>query len=227
VPSPMVTFVRGAGRCALICAAVVWMGGFGTLTVFYAAMPRQPRLPGLFDFLSATWGDGLALPLMAAALVYAALTLPPARRERVVAIISGLAGAAIGVATQVQWLRDNAPRPNWTFPRAHHFNVAGVYHAIFLVTMCAFTTALWLLIALRLAQATDVERSAIGAGGIAAGSGAVFVVLLALDGRSAAATRAGAATTAATAAGLILLPAALASAALIRWRRSRHRPRMP
>src|SRR5262249_6636403 len=130
---------------AVIGAGLVGTAGFGALAAFYAVAPYHTALPGLYQFLSATWGDGLALPVMTAALVYATSRLPVAPKEGLISIGACVAGAALGAATQVQWLSDDAPRLNWTLPRPHHFTAAGTYHAFFLTGMCGLAAALWAL----------------------------------------------------------------------------------
>ena len=175
---------RRAVLNAVVVAGAVLAAGFGALAVLYSAVPHATALPGLFHFLSATWGDGLALPVMSGALVLAISLLPGTPHELPVSIGAGLLGACLGIVTQVQWLRDASPRLNWTLPRPHHFNVAGVYHAVFLTAMCALTAALWTLVLLRFAKVPGrlaARRDAIAAGLLAAMAGMVFVVLLVVD----------------------------------------------
>lgn len=213
---------------AVAVAGVVLVAGFVTMAVFYSAVPHARGLPGLFHFLSATWGDGLALPMMSGAVVFAIGRLPGAPHELPVTITAGLLGACLGIATQVQWLRDDSPRLNWTLPRPHHFNVAGVYHAVFLTAMCTLTAALWTLVLLRFARVPGrlaERRDAIAASLLAAMAGLVFVVLLVLDslpGRS----RAGAATLTVTGVGLGLVLVAVAIVATVRLGRGKRRHRV-
>lgn len=220
---------KGTVVHAVAAGGAVLAAGFVTMTVFYSAVPHPRALPGLFHFLSATWGDGLALPVMSGALVFAVGRLPAARHERPAGIGAGLLGACLGVATQVQWLRDPSPVLNWTLPRPHHFNAAGVYHAVFLTAMCALAAALWTLVLVRFALAPGRlagRRDAVAASVLAATAGAVFVVLLVVDslpGRS----RAGAATVTVAGAGvgLVLLAVAITAAArVIRGLRQRRLP---
>jgi hypothetical protein len=194
---------------ALTVAVVVWLSGFGALLGFHLFMPREEGLPGLFDFASATWGDGLALPVMAAALAYGITRLPPAHRERALSGAAGLLGGLVGAATQVQWLLDQAPRVNWTFPRPHHFNAAGWYHAGFLTLMSAVSAFLWMLALVRLVscsrEATGDRRPA--AVGVVVGflAAATFAVLLAVDAAPDPRTASSTATAVAAAAGGVLL----------------------
>jgi len=204
---------------AVAVAGAVLAAGFITLAVFYSVVPHARALPGLFDFLSATWGDGLALPVMSGALVFAIGRLPAASHERPVSVGAGLLGACLGIATQVQWLRDSSPRLNWTLPRPHHFNAAGVYHAVFLTGMCAVTAVLWTVVLLRFARAPGplaARRDAIAAGLLAALAGMVFVVLLVVDSlpdRSRAGTAT--VTVAGVGVGLVLVVTAYMAAARV------------
>jgi hypothetical protein len=211
---------------AAVMAGAVLAAGFVTLMVFYLAAPHARALPGLFQFLSATWGDGLALPVMTGALVFAVGRLPAGPHELPVSIGAALLGASLGIATQVQWLRDSSPRLNWTLPRPHHFNVAGVYHAVFLTAMCALAAALWTAALLRFAQAPGrlaARRDAIAAVLLAALAGILFVTLLVADSipdRSRASTAT--VTVAGVGVGLVLVVTALMAAArVIRAQRQR------
>lgn len=167
--------------CAALAAATVAVAGFGVLTAFWALQPSPAHLPGLFDFASATWGDGVALPLMAGSLAYAIRLLPAARHDAVLAGVAGLLGAAIGVATQVSWLGADAPRLNWTLPRPHHFTAAGWYHAAFLVLMCAAAAALWVVALNRAARSPRLPARAGTALAMAFAAGVAFLGLLAAD----------------------------------------------
>lgn len=200
----------------------VALAGFGALNVFYlAGFPYQQGLPGLYDYASATIGDAIALPVMTSALVYTVLVLRPSPHERLAGVLSAAVGGAIGGATQILWLRDSDPQPNWTFPRAHHFTVAGWYHAVFLVAMCALTGALWTLAIRRLAAAdTSRRRSCTRPIVMASVAGLVFLVLLALDNRSVGATSAGRATLYAAVAGALLL--AITATISVGFFRARH-----
>jgi hypothetical protein len=212
-----------------VVAWAVLAAGFIALAVFYSVLPHDTALPGLFDFLSATWGDGLALPVMSGALVFAIGRLPPTPRDLPVSIGAGLLGASLGVATQVQWLRADAPRLNWTLPRPHHFNVAGDYHAVFLVAMCALTAALWALVLLRFALAPGrlaVRRSAVAACLLAAAAGVAFVVLLVVDSQTDR-SRAGTATVTAAGVGVGLVLVVVAIMTAARVTRGRRQSRTP
>ncbi len=165
-------------------ASTVLVAGFGALLTFRTLGSPHPGLPGLFDFASATWGDGLVLPLMTGFFAYAVRTLPPARGDARFAARAALLGGALGVASQVAWLAADAPRPNWTLPRPHHFTAAGWYHAAFVALLCAAIAALVALALNRVTSAVERPRRALAA--IAAGLAAAlaFIVLVAVDTRS-------------------------------------------
>jgi hypothetical protein len=180
-----------------LATVAVFMTGFGALLIFYALTPHAADLPGLFDYKSATWGDSLALPTMIGALAFATLQLPRVRRERLYAVLAAFGGFLLGAGTQVQWLRDDHPRLNWTLPRPHHFNAAGVYHGLFLTVMCGVTAAMWCVLLLRLANAPrnyKGHREALRGLWLALSAGGAFIILLAIDSLPARSTSAGTAT---------------------------------
>jgi hypothetical protein len=127
---------------AIGSGALIALAGFGVMSTFWAVAPRQTGLVGFTDYWSATWGDGLCLPVAAAATTYAVRQLPKAPRERAVAMVAGLAGLVLGSATQLIWLSDDKPNLNWTLPEPHHFNAAGAYHAVFLICASAYAGVL-------------------------------------------------------------------------------------
>ncbi len=197
---------------AAVASTVVCLCGFGAMFTLHLVLTPVHGLPDLFDFVSATWGDGLALPIMAGALVYAIVRSPAVRGERVVAMVMGVLGGLLGAGTQILWLLDDAPRGNWTFPRPHHFNAAGWYHAAFLTLMSATTAILWTLALRRLAhRAADraPDRARVVAVGIALLAAVSFAVLLALDAAPNPITASSAATIVATTAGSLALLIAL------------------
>ncbi|MFD4628363.1 hypothetical protein ACFVYR_00465 [Streptomyces sp. NPDC058284] len=118
----------------------------------------------MFDFRSATWGDGLLLPLLALCLRVSTRRLatqytPPHRWRAVV--IGALSGAAVGAAVIVAWVRDEHPVLNWTIPRAGDLNAVGIWHAAFLVSACCCFAGLGTdaVKHLRAADATDVQKT--------------------------------------------------------------------
>jgi hypothetical protein len=150
-----------------------------TLSALY---PKPDGALGFTDYLSATWGDGLLLPISMAALVYAYQTLPPTGGDRVLVTVGGVCGAIGGVLTQVQWLRDDNPRLNWTLPAPHVFNNAGIYHAVFLTGAAAGFSAAWAGTLLRWARNPQIrDRRVSQALGVALLSGLGFACLLVVD----------------------------------------------
>jgi hypothetical protein len=143
---------------------IVFLPGFGALWVFWLAAERKPGLPGLFEFRSATWGDGFLLPLLALCLrVMTERLRPPggiAHRRRAVTA-GAFAGTAVGVTVIGSWFVEDRPALNWTMQRPHSFTAAGVWHAVFLVAACALFARLATDLALHLRHSGEaaVRRS--------------------------------------------------------------------
>ncbi len=154
--------------------------GFGALYLLWRS-GRWPGTPGLFDYASATWGDGLLLPLSAGALVYAATVLPATDVDRQRFVAAGAAAGALGLATQVVSLVDPQPRTDWTLPGPHRFNAAGWYHAAYLVGTSGLFGGLSAVVLGRLSAARGRSASvgrAVGAAGFALAQCAGFAVLV-------------------------------------------------
>ncbi|MFJ6085398.1 hypothetical protein ACIQI8_28785 [Streptomyces sp. NPDC092369] len=139
--------------------------GYVALLLFWSFGDRPAGLPGLFVFRSATWGDGLLLPLLALCLRVLTLRLRAAgstavSRRGTVAVVA-LAGAVLGGAVVLSWFLDDHPGLNWTNPRPHYFNAAGKYHATFLVLACAVFAGLGadLVVHLRRAGTAAVRKA--------------------------------------------------------------------
>jgi hypothetical protein len=132
------------------------VAGFGVLAGFYAIRSTPPELPGLYDYYSATLGDGILLPACIGCLLFSIQELSPARYERIASVCTGLGGAALGTITQLQWLSDDHPRLNWTIPEPHYFNAAGIYHAAYLVALSGIIPALWSVALLRIIQVGNI-----------------------------------------------------------------------
>jgi hypothetical protein len=145
--------------------------------VLWIAGDWKRDVPGLFDYRSATVGDGLLLPALAACLVAGIRALPasPAatrpRRLRASIVGATLAGAALGAGTQALWLLDASPRLNWTLPRPHAFSVAGWYHAAFITLACGTFAGL------AMAWVRRTRAAARSSGfGVASGAGSVGLI---------------------------------------------------
>ncbi len=119
-------------RSATLTSASLFAAGFGALNLFWQLGDWRRDVPGLWDYRSATIGDGVLLPLAAGVLVAAAGRLPAVPREAAVVTSAGILGTAAGALSQFSWLRDPDPQLNWTIPAPHTFNAAGLYHAAFL-----------------------------------------------------------------------------------------------
>lgn len=126
--------------------------GFGALNIFYWTGGRDRPGPGLYDYLSSSIGDAIALPVVMAALVWLNLASAAKRVDNIVAVIAFAVGALIGVLLQASWLADPSPVTNWTLPRAHTFTPAGWYHAAFLTVVIAVLLAASARVGSRLAR---------------------------------------------------------------------------
>ena len=133
---------------ALLAFFITWMivfcGGFGAMSLLWAH-DEQTAERGFYYYNAATWGDGLFLPIAAAAMVaYLVLVVPDAyqrtdARARIVieriCMICGLVAALVGAAMQISWVSSDTTILNWTIPTLHHFNFAGLYHAFYFMIM--------------------------------------------------------------------------------------------
>lgn len=129
-------------RRSLVLASATFAAGFGMMNCLYwAEAPTTQR--GLYTYWSATLGDAVALPALVGALCEAdALLSDSTRVPASVGIIGGAIGATVGIASQLAWLADNDPDPNWTIPAPHTFTGAGFYHAGFTVAAAGLILAL-------------------------------------------------------------------------------------
>jgi hypothetical protein len=126
---------------------VLFLFGYFALLLFWVLGTYPRDVTGLFAYRSATWGDGLLLPLLALCLGLLVNALPqPADGTPLVrwpTILAAVCGGAAGGAVIAAWLVDPTPSLNWTIPRPHTFNLAGEWHAGFLIAACALFAALW------------------------------------------------------------------------------------
>ncbi len=174
-------------------AAALLLGGYVPLLLLWGYGSHPAGLPGLFDYRSATWGDGLLLPLLALCLGRLMVDLPKVS-TRWPTIIAVIMGAGAGGLVIVTWLTDPAPSVNWTMPRPHRLNLPGVWHAIFLVMAAALFAGMWVELLRRLRsarrdQAGTSLRSTAAVGAIASTTG--YAWLSAVDSGRAAGTTAG------------------------------------
>lgn len=179
-----------------MAAVAVFLAGFGGLLAFWL-LGDWPTDNGLFDYRSATIGDGLILPLIAGILLAAIIASPRSPADRTAAWTGVVVGALLGAATQAAWLADDSPNLNWTLPAPHEFNAPGWYHAVFLSLAGGALLGLSLLAATRIramrkSDERRVERFAASPWlGVLLAASASLVGLIAVDNNEAADTRAG------------------------------------
>jgi hypothetical protein len=155
-------------------AAAVPLIGFAVLALFAVTMPRtEANVPGLMHFPSAFIGDAILLPFAAGLLGLGVTRLPRVAGSWLLGIGAALAGAVGTVSTQVLWLADDHPRLNWTLPRPHFWNAAGIWHLVYSAAVSALVVFLVVELLLRL-RAQAVPK-------IATGPGATFVWMLVLS----------------------------------------------
>jgi hypothetical protein len=111
-------------------------------------------LPGLFAYPSAYLGDALLLPVAAGVLTLGVTLLPPVRAEGRWSIVAGFTAVAASLAVQLIWLADDRPVLNWTLPRPHHFNAAGIWHATYAVGTAGLFAMIITVFLLRIAKAS-------------------------------------------------------------------------
>ncbi|HEX8690285.1 MAG TPA: hypothetical protein VF729_08580 [Solirubrobacterales bacterium] len=194
----------------------VLVAGFGALLLFWIGGEPRVDVPGLFDYAAATLGDGLLLPLLALACVFAlAWVSTPAPNERNWTLIGALGGVGVGATIQAVWILDPSPHLNWTLVAPHELNTAGWWHTAFFVLASGFFSGCAMRIALRVRSADAVKRRALAECGwlaIVAFCGLGFLGLAATDNLAANGTQAGLATAVGVtlAAGLFLVGTAWA-----------------
>ena len=114
-------------KIAFCVSFLVFLLGFGVLNIFWIFDPQIPSLPGLYDYMAATWGDGLFLPIGAGALVYYFLSNKNCCRNSIYAFsfLAFLIGVLIGGLSQWSWLANENIEVNWTIPQPGYFTSAG------------------------------------------------------------------------------------------------------
>ncbi|MDF9276259.1 hypothetical protein P4U43_00455 [Arthrobacter sp. EH-1B-1] len=181
-------------------AALVFLFGFAALALFATFGTFDPDLRNLWSFRSATWGDGLMLPLLALALttMNRSMEVPANPRLRAVSV---LVGALLGLAVIVGWLTDPKADLNWTMPAAHTLNFVGMWHAVFLIAATALFVTLWVEFFDRLRRSlgskfqTEVQRGVTvlrsGHFALAIGASCAYAALAGFDNRPLSETQAG------------------------------------
>lgn len=168
---------------SVLTGLAIFVFGFGAMYLFWVSGTYPGELPGLFSYYSSGIGDSIFLPLMGMGFTlffhHADYRLT-VKQKRWAAAFAFL-GAVSGVLLQASWLINPDTGLNWTIPRAHHFNAAGWYHAVFLVDMfawVAFSLARWWF-TMRGMDTHSLPDVLINA--LVWGSGAGFVFTYAMD----------------------------------------------
>lgn len=123
---------------ALLAGVGIFTAGFGVISLLWWLGTWPADVRGLWTYRSATLGDGVLLPVAAAMLVAAGERLPYAPRESTAIAIARLLGAAGAAVVVLLWLRTPDPQLNWQQSVPHRFNVAGWYHAAFMIVAGGF-----------------------------------------------------------------------------------------
>ncbi len=179
-------------RIALLAASITFVVGFGAMFLLYRTGSWPAGLRGLYSYKSATYGDGLLVPLLIAILINTYLSLPHYYRDARTLIFAAVPGIFIGAISQWLWLQNPNPSLNWTLPTPHTFNYAGWYHAGFLIMVSGFISSLTIGILVgfrRLARQSpsDFHRMATSPWvTILAADVVSFLALLSADNRSSA-----------------------------------------
>jgi hypothetical protein len=171
---------RRMARHFVVPAVLTFLAGFSAMNVFWALERSRTALRGLYSYLASSVGDALCLPMMVGGLNAARVSLPPAGFGPVAGLTGALLSFGGNLATQVAWLSDPHPDPNWTLPAPHTFNSAGWYHAAFSVCLAGYVGYLVGDIFARI-RAHGVNRQSRRALIIATSVGAAFAILLVVD----------------------------------------------
>jgi hypothetical protein len=195
------------GIAALLYGAVLFLAGFVAVLGFWNLGDHPDHLTGLFSYRSATWGDGLFLPLQAIAVKYLVDGLSRPRHRWLVEAATAT-GFLLGVFVIWSWWHDPSPQLNWTMPEPHTFTAAGYWHALFLIGACGVFARLWTDLLLRLhhhRSTPDVALRTLNSGcfATALGSAVCYVALAGFDSSRSASTQAGSATLIALSLGLV------------------------
>lgn len=87
-------------------------------------------------YLSANWGDSIILPTICALVFQELRPLSGISPHKLAIALFSLAGFIGGACTQFWWVYSDRTELNWTFDGEGYFNLAGWYHAAFLVFVC-------------------------------------------------------------------------------------------
>lgn len=141
----------------LLAGSCVLVSGFGAFCFFWAFGNWPGNVPGLWEYRSATIGDAVLLPLTIGLLVAAGSGSPRTRYRDMLLWASAIFGTIIGAGIQLAWLLDPSPQLNWGVPSPGHFNVAGIYHAVFFTAICGVLSGLTVRLLIRLRSLRDTS----------------------------------------------------------------------
>jgi hypothetical protein len=155
--------------------------GFGAVATIYLS-GTWPVEPTLWHYRSATFGDGVLLPTAVGLLAHLARRMGGRRRDWFAFSAFFVIGAAGGALVIRQWLTDPHGGTNWTMPQPGVLNVAGVYHAVFLIVSSGLISGLLALVLLRM-RGEHAERSSASSAAWTAAVACLlgFVALLVAD----------------------------------------------
>ena len=167
-------------------AALVFLLGFGALTVIFLLRKWPGTFPTHVDYRASIVGDGFLLPIIVYVLTRSALALPSRSDGASAMAIGGGVGGVMGALVQAAWWLDPDPHLHWGLTSPHHFTLAGWWHAVFLTVTSGLVLGLWCTILQRLLWWDRSGASATHLGKLAAlwlSFGIIsFAGLLALDG---------------------------------------------
>ncbi|MGK2321192.1 hypothetical protein [Gordonia rhizosphera] len=125
---------------ATISSVAVWTLGFG-VTAVAALLVDHGDLPGMWDYLGGTLGDGLLLPIIVFGLIRGLQRLG-GRSLRPLSWLVATLSALGGLISQYMWLADPEPRLNWMLIDIGTFSKIGWYHCVFLIMISGLLAGL-------------------------------------------------------------------------------------
>lgn len=152
----------------------------------YRSSEPLPNVTGYDEFLSATWGDAIFIPLSVGSATYLINSLDQAPKEKRYGICAAAVGTALGALPQVVSLLDDNPRLNWTFLQPHTFTAAGYYHMTLSILgsgLCGYAAA---VLAMRAVANRYRKLGQLIALGILFTSSSIFLALAGLDAQKSA-----------------------------------------
>src|SRR4051794_7948304 len=96
----------------ILAAIAIFAVGFLVMATLWWTGSWDANLSGFGNYRSATFGDAILLPFLAAVLLAAGDRLPHAQREAAVVAIASLAGGLLGSCVVGGWLWDSTPQLN-------------------------------------------------------------------------------------------------------------------